>query len=316
MTASLQEIAAYLKQKQDILILTHQNPDGDTLGSALGLYYALRGLGKRATVLCSDPFPRKFCYLFQGYEEDEFEPDCVVSVDIASPQLLGERLSQYDGQIDVCIDHHGSNSMQAGLLFVDTHAAAACEILYRLIRELGAPVDERIANCLYTGISTDTGCFKFSNTTADTHRIAADLFECGCNYEPINRALFDTKSKSRIVVEKSVLETMEFYCEHRIALIVIPQDLVQRTQIDPSELDGVSAIPRQVEGVEIGITMRERPQGGYRVSVRTSQFVDAAEICAKLGGGGHIRAAGCTVDLPLEEAKKRLLEVVIPYFEQ
>ena len=316
MTPKAQEAAAFLQAKTRILILTHQNPDGDTLGGGMALYYALRRLGKRVHLLCSDPFPKKFCYLFDGFEEDEFEPDCVVSVDVAAPQLLGKRLADYAGQIDLCVDHHASNSMTAGLVWVDGSAAAACEMVYQLVLALGVPVDPQIANCLYTGLSTDTGCFRFANTTAQTHRIAAELFACGCAHEQINLELFDTKSKSRIVVEREVLETMEFYCEHRVAMIVITQEMIRSSQIDPAELDGIAAIPRQIEGVEVGVTLRERPEGGYRVSVRTCQLVDAAVICGKLGGGGHMRAAGCTVAGPLDEAKKRLLDVIVPIFEQ
>jgi phosphoesterase RecJ-like protein len=316
MSGSLQEIAQTLLSKQRILILTHQNPDGDTLGSGFGLYYALKQLGKQANVICSDMFPHKYCYLFENFREEEFDPDCVIAVDVADPALLGDRLSCYQNQVDICVDHHPSNKQYASVTYVDSTAAATCEIIYQLILDLGAEINRVIANCLYTGLSTDTGCFKFSNTTARTHRIAAELFEYGCDYESINRILFDTKSKSRIMVEKNVLDTMEFYCDHRIAMIVIPQDLVKSTGIDASELDGVSALPRQIEGVEIGVTLREKVVGGYKVSVRTSQFVDASELCAKLGGGGHQRAAGCTIDLPLAETKKALLDVMIPYFKQ
>ena len=315
MTQKVQEVADFLQTKNRILILSHHNPDGDTLGSGLALYYALRQLGKRAHLLCSDPFPQKFHYLFEGFEEDEFEPDCVVSVDVADPQLLGKRLSGYQERIDLCIDHHASNSMVAGHLWVDSSAAATCEMIYRLVLALGAEVDRKIANCLYTGISTDTGCFRFSNTTAETHRIAAELFACGCAHEQINLELFDTKSKSRIVVEREVLETMEFYCGQRVALVVITQEMIRSSQIDPAELDGIAAIPRQIEGVEVGITMRERPEGGYKVSVRTCQLVDASAICGELGGGGHVRAAGCLINRPLDEAKKRLLDIVIPMIE-
>lgn len=316
MTEDLQKIAAKLKEKKRILIITHQNPDGDTLGSGMGLYYALRQFGKRANVICSDPFPRKFSYLFQGFEEDEFEPDCIVTVDVASAQLLGNYLEHFQDQIDICIDHHRSNTMEAEAIYIDSKAAATCEIIYKLVLELGAEISPLLANCLYTGISTDTGCFKFSNTTAETHRIAAELFERGCAYEQINRGLFDTKSKSRIVVEKEVLETMEFYCEHRVAMIVITQEMIRNSQIDTADLDGVAAIPRQIEGVEVGVTMRERLEGGYKVSLRTCQFVDAAAVCSRLGGGGHIRAAGCVIDQPLEQAKKTLLDVIIPCLEQ
>lgn len=316
MAENLQQIATYLKQKDRILIITHHNPDGDTLGSGFGLYYALCKLGKHATVICSDPFPQKFNYLLEAFQPEEFEPDCTITVDIASPQLLGKNLEHYQNKIDVCVDHHGSNNMMANMSYIDCTAAATCEIIYHLILELGVAIDKNIADCLYTGISTDTGCFRFSNTTAQTHCIAADLFGCGCSHESINRRLFETKSKSRIIIEKKVLETMEFYIENQVAMIVITQQMIRDSQIDTADLDGVAAIARQIEGVEVGITMRERLEGGYKVSLRTSQFVNAAEVCMQLGGGGHMRAAGCVIDKPLEEAKKILLDVIIPCFEK
>lgn len=311
---SLNQVAKALLQRQSILILTHKNPDGDTLGSGFALYYALKQFGKNAAVICSDQFPEKYAYMLKGYTEEEFEPDLVVAVDIADPQLLGGKLSCYADSVDICIDHHISNQHYAALSYVDGGAAATCEIMASLLEEMGADIDRTIANCLYTGLATDTGCFKFSNTTAGTHRAAADLIEIGCDYEVINREMFDTKSRGRIMVEREVLDQIGFYFRNQVAVIVISQELVHATGIEPTEIDGITGLPRQIEGVEVGITLREKESGGYKVSVRTCRFVDASEVCQKLGGGGHQRAAGCVVDAPLEEAKQTLIDVLEPYF--
>jgi phosphoesterase RecJ-like protein len=312
---SLEAIGQKLREKQNILILTHQNPDGDTLGSGTALYYALKQMGKQACVLCSDPFPLKFGYLFEDYQPEEFHPDLVVSVDVADKKLLGKVSGCYADQIEIAIDHHISNRINAPMLYVDPKAAATCEVIYELILTMGVKITKEMANCLYTGIITDTGCFKFSNTTPRTHKIAAELMELQCDFESINRKLFDTKSKGQIEVERAVLDSMEFYQENRVALVVVPQKLVQESGIDSADLDGIAAIPRQIEGVEVGITMKERPEGGYKVSVRTCRYADASAICGKLGGGGHVRAAGCAVNKPLEEAKKLILDAAAEAFE-
>lgn len=316
MEVSLEVIGQKLKERQNILILTHQNPDGDTLGSGMALYYALKQMGKRACLLCSDPFPQKFGYLFTEYQQEEIHPDLVVSVDVADTKLLGKVSGCYADQIEICIDHHISNRIEAPMRYIDAKAAATCEIVYQLIQVLGETITKEIANCLYTGIITDTGCFKFSNTTPRTHQIAAALMELQCDFESINRKLFDTKTRGQIEVERTVLDSMEFYQENRIALVVVPQKLVQETKIDSADLDGIASIPRQIEGVEVGITLKERPEGGYKASVRTCLYADASAICGKLGGGGHVRAAGCAINRPLEEAKQLILDAAVQALAQ
>lgn len=313
MEASLEQIAQSLRLADRIAILSHSSPDGDTLGCASALAMTLQGMGKQAKVVCSDPIPRRLSYLFDGVEQQEFEPAYVISVDVAEPKLLGPATEPYLHRLDACIDHHRSNSMAqyASLSYVDTGAGAACEIMYELVRLL-APITQPVADSLYTGLCTDTGCFRFSNTTSRTHRIAADLQELGCRAAQISRELFDTKSKGRLMAEQQVLQGMEFYFEDQVALIVIPQSLLRETGIDPSELDGLAALPRQIQGVEVGITLKERPDGGYKASLRSTEYVDVSEICQGLGGGGHVRAAGCSFDGGLEEFKRLLLDAVGP----
>ncbi|MGI5958504.1 MAG: DHH family phosphoesterase [Massiliimalia sp.] len=312
MDATLQQIADCLQKADRIVVLTHQSPDGDTLGSSSALVMALQSMGKQAKVACSDPIPDRFSYLFSGVTCQEFEPEFVVSIDVAEPHLLGETAEKYLDRLDICLDHHKSNTMgtHAKLSYVDEHAAAACEIAYELICLLPVTITPVIADSLFTGVCTDTGCFRFSNTTSKTHRIAADLQDFGCRAGEICRELFDTKTKARILAEQTVLQQMEFFFDDQVALIVISQDMMQRTGLDPSELDGLASLPRQVQGVEVGVTLKERPEGGYKVSLRSSTYVDVSEICMKLGGGGHMRAAGCSMDGSAEEVKARLLKEI------
>ncbi len=308
MEISVAAVAERIKSADRILILSHHNPDGDTLGSAFGLQKALDSLEKRSVVLCSDPFPQKFGYFVEERELD-FIPELVVAVDIADVQLFGEKLLPYADRVDLCIDHHISNTHYAKELCLSPKAAATAEIMVEVIKKLGVPITAEIANPLYTGIATDTGCFKFSNTTGNTHRAAAEMIECGADYTTINRLMFDTKSRARVKVEQTALSSMEFYLNDECAIIVIPRSLVEETKVDESDLDGVSAMPRQIEGVKAGITLRER-EGFYKVSVRTVEPVNASDICIELGGGGHARAAGCTLTGSLEEVKQKILDVV------
>lgn len=305
----LEEAVSFLKEHNELLILSHQSPDGDTMGSAFALQLALLQLGKKARIECTDGLPERFC-VSPIPQCSEFEPKTIVAVDVADSKLLGNKLQQYADRVALCIDHHPTNTGYAERLLLDERAGATCELIYRLLQNLGVTITPEIASYLYMGISTDTGCFKFSNTTAETHRIAAELMELGADTVPINVRFFNTKSKSRILVERQALDSIRFFFEERCALIVISRQMILDSKADESELDGVSGIPRQVEGVEVGITLREKEDRSYKVSMRSSETVDVSKICGLLGGGGHMRAAGCAVAGELEEAIGTVINAV------
>ncbi len=300
--------ASFLERSDKFVILTHASPDGDTLGSAYALADALCALNKRVFVVCPDKIPEKFGYLIKEYEA--FEPETVVAVDIADEKLLGSLYDRYSGRAALCIDHHGSNTKYAEMLYLEADAAAACECIYNVINELGTKITPYMASCLYTGIATDTGCFKFSNTTPRSHRYAAELIEKGADYGEINRVMFEVKSRGRIAMERKVLENIEFYYGGRCAVITVTRDMIKETGCPLGDLDGVTAMSRQIEGVQIGVTIKEKPDGKYKVSLRTFEPYNAADICAVFGGGGHIRAAGCEFSCDIESAKRQLLSAI------
>lgn len=300
--------ASFLERSDKFVILTHASPDGDTLGSAYALADALCALNKRVFVVCPDKIPEKFGYLIKEYEA--FEPETVVAVDIADEKLLGSLYDRYSGRAALCIDHHGSNTKYAEMLYLEADAAAACECIYNVINELGTMITPYMASCLYTGIATDTGCFKFSNTTPRSHRYAAELIEKGADYGEINRVMFEVKSRGRIAMERKVLENIEFYYGGRCAVITVTRDMIKETGCPLGDLDGVTAMSRQIEGVQIGVTIKEKPDGKYKVSLRTFEPYNAADICAAFGGGGHIRAAGCEFSCDIESAKRQLLSAI------
>lgn len=306
------EAADFLSSSDRIVILSHQSPDGDTMGSAFALYYSLIALGKRVRLECADGFPERFC-LFGLPEFDSFEPDSVVAVDIADSRLLGDALQKYASTVDLCIDHHPTNTAYAKRLLLDETAAATCEIIYRVIKQFKMPVTKEIASCLYMGISTDTGCFKFSNTTPKTHEIAAELMRLGADYPRINVRFFETKSRSRIMVERMALESMRFYFHDRCAVLVISREMIQKTGADDSELDGVSAIPRQIEGVHVGVTIREKDDHQYKISMRSGEQVDVSKICGMLGGGGHMRASGCVLKGDFDTVLHQVLTAIADF---
>ena len=307
---SVKEAAVLLRKWDRILILTHQYPDGDTLGSGFALCRALHRLGKTARVECSDCIPDKYDYLFEEYEQPDFEPVVICAVDVADTRLLGDKLSVYADRVELCIDHHGSNTGYARYRLLDAESAATAELILALLREWEMEPDRMTAECLYTGIATDTGCFKYSNTTAATHRAAAELMDIGIRAELINRTMFDIKSRPRVELERLALDSMRFYFDGRCAMMLITNDMVAHAAAGENDMEGLAPIPRQIEGVWVGVTLREKADGAYKVSVRTGTHADASAICAVLGGGGHIRAAGCTLSGTAEEAAARMLEAI------
>lgn len=317
MTVTLKDAAKELLSKDNILILCHANPDGDTLGCGTALMRALQSLGKKAKLLCGDKIPEKFGYLFEGLTEESFEEKYIVSVDVAERKLLGESFNErYGDKVDLSFDHHGTARFFAKKTYCESDSACACEVIYLLIKELGAVIDEKTASCLYTGMSTDTGCFRYSNVTPRTHRIAADLIEKGADHAKINVLMFETKTMKSIVFERMCLDTLESFFDGKAAVISVSQKMLLDCGLDKSAIDAVKPITRQIEGTEIGITLKEEKDGSIGVSLRTSENYDAALICANFGGGGHKRAAGCQINgVSLAEAKKQVIEYIATLME-
>jgi phosphoesterase RecJ-like protein len=304
------EAAKLLHENDNFCILTHRSPDGDTIGCGFGLYYALISIGKSVCVLCSDEFPRRFQYLYADYVTTKFSPEFFIAVDIADAKLLGNELKKYSEKIDLCIDHHHSNTGYARKLLLEPDAASASEVMYTLIETAGITISQDIAKCLYTGIVTDTGCFKYPATTASTHRIAAKLIDTGIAYAAINRRMLDTKSKPRIAIESFAISHMEYYLDEQCAFVAVSHDLMLEAGVTDDDLEGLAPLTTQLETVEVGILVKEKDRGRFRVSMRSVKDTDVSAICAKFGGGGHFHAAGCMIDGTLSDVRMRLLKAV------
>ncbi|MCC8073693.1 MAG: bifunctional oligoribonuclease/PAP phosphatase NrnA [Clostridiales bacterium] len=305
MKIDVNECAELLKEKDNILILTHAHPDGDTLGCGFALCRALMKIGKICAVINDDEIPTKYDYLYDDIVPIKFKQDFVVAVDVATTNLLGNLDGRY--HVDLCIDHHTTNTEYADRLLLDD-VPAACQIMYDVIKALGVEIDRGIANCLYTGLSTDTGCFRYASTTAETYRVAAQLIDAGAENGRINRLMFETKTKTYARLERLALESMRFYDNERIAVITITQDMYRLTGSNEQETEAIAPLTRQIEGVEIGITIREKADGSCKASLRTYETVNAAELAKCFGGGGHAQAAACRFDCDVKEAKKILVE--------
>lgn len=307
------EAAEFLKSRDNFYILTHASPDGDTVGSGFGLCYMLRKMGKHANVYCSDEFPKRYDFMYEGYMHQRFNPDTFVAVDVADKKLLGVKLAQYGDYVHLCIDHHISNTEYAERLLVEPSAAAACQVIYRLAAETGlVELDSRIAMCLYTGIATDTGCFKFDCTSPDTHIAAAELMKYDIPAAWINRRMFDTKSKARIKVEQYVVNTMEYYLDDKCAIAAVTLEDMERAGLPSEEMEGLASITTMMETVEVGVMIRQKDKNKYKISMRSTGDVDVAAICQKFDGGGHVKAAGCTLEGDLEKIKLTLLSGIAP----
>ena len=295
-------IRKVLERNDNFLVLMHENPDSDTIGSALALVLTLRSVGKRAYMACCDKIPQSLMFLTDGERcfgiEDlpgDFTPKFLISVDIASPNQLG-KYHYLAAKIDLALDHHSCHDDLACYRFVDSGAGACAEIIYRVInRMIQGKIPEKTASLLYAALAADTGGFRYANTTPYTHKIAAKLIECGANHFQICRNLFEMKSKTALAAEAFAMENVKYLCGGKISYVRITEADKERCGFEDEDTYDVINVIRRVEGVKVAILARERTPGVYKISTRSTGDIDMAKICAMFGGGGHAGAAGCSV---------------------
>ena len=306
-TLTVQETASYLRTLDDVLLLTHVRPDGDTVGSAAALCRALRDMGKTAYLLPNPEITATYePYAAPYWAPEDFAPAHVVSVDIAALNLLPDNAAVYAPRIELAIDHHGSHGFFAARTCLDADAAACGEIVHDIIALLTA-VTPDIALPLYVAIATDTGCFVYSNTTARIHRIAAALLDTGIDAAPVNKALFRTKSRTRLAMESRMTADMTLFDHDRVVVMTIPLSLRQELHATEADIEELSSLAALVEGSDCGVTLRELRPGVVKISLRTGPRVDASAVCQRLGGGGHKAAAGATVNGTMDEVRAAVL---------
>jgi len=309
-TLTVRQAAERLRAFDNVLVLTHLRPDGDTVGSAAALCAGLRALGKTAYLLPNPELTDTAAPYFRPYAAPEgFTPERVVSTDIATTALFPENAKPYAGRVDLAIDHHPSFEGFGRENVVRPSAAATGEIIYSILAALG-PITAEMALPLYVAVSTDCGCFAYGNTTAQTHAVAAALLQTGIDFQAVNKTFFRTKSRKRLALEAAMLSGIEYHDQDRVAVLAVPLSLIAQVQATETDAEDLSALGGQIEGVDCAVTMRELRPDVWKFSLRTGPRVNATRACALLGGGGHAAAAGCTVEAPFQEAKRRMLEAI------
>ncbi|MBR2888854.1 MAG: DHH family phosphoesterase [Oscillospiraceae bacterium] len=305
------ETARWLTDRDRFVILTHCRPDGDTVGTAAALCLGLRQLGKTAHVLHNREVTLKYAPLLAGLTKAwPQEGDVLVAVDTAAVQRLPEDFLPLAEKIALRIDHHGTRESFTAFELVEPEAAACGEILWGLLELMGISLDKPMAEALYTAVATDTGCFRFPNTTPASFRTAAACAEAGGDLAAINREIFDTNSFRKLKIQSWITENTRFLAGGQIAVCAIPLEVERRIGVTEDDMDGISGFPRSIEGVKIAATLREIGGGRVKVSVRALPGYDADRVCAHFGGGGHKGAAGCTISMPLAEAAKAVAEAM------
>ena len=307
---TLEEIAALLRAQNKLVLCPHVSPDGDALGSTLALKMALEKAGKKVMIMVDDDVPKAFGFLPQidcfvkPADGEVVEADLLVVLDASSLDRIGKVAQAVKAKAVANIDHHISNTQFADYLYLNTEAAATAEILCNLVEKLGITPDKDLATCLYTGIYTDCGSFRYANTTPGTMRAAAKLLEYGARPNEISDAL-GTNTRANIEMLGKVLQTLAFYNDGKISTLEINSDLYDKDV----NTDNFISFARYIEGVDVAVLFKAVEPAVTRVSMR-SQDTDVAAIALSFGGGGHVRAAGCTVELPLEQAKSKVLEAI------
>ena len=304
---SLQETGKLLLDAKKIVLCTHVSPDGDTLGSSLGLAQCLQKLGKEVIVYCADLVNKSFSFI-PGIEllqrpdaNNSVEADLLVVIDASSFDRIGivGEVVKYKQLLN--IDHHISNTHFADFVYLDSKAAATGEIMCELLQEMAWPIEHNIAECFYIAISTDCGSFRYANTTPKTMRAGAWLLEQGVRPNEISDKL-DMKSRLTVEMLAKVLPSLTFEADGKIAYLTITNDLYNKD----ANTDSFVNYPRYIDGVEVAIMFKAVEPKVTRVSMRSSNL-DVAQVALFFGGGGHIRAAGCTIYAPVEEAREQLL---------
>ncbi len=307
MNISLAQVSQYLFSAKSIVITGHVHPDGDCLGSMLALYRLLQQKQVKARLILDDQIPAFYAFLPDLSEiERPLEPveaDLLVVLDASDIDRIG-RVREFVTAPILNIDHHISNTGFADYLCLDSHASATGSILYELFQQEGIKPDEATATCLYTAIATDCGFFRYANTTSVTLRHAAELLDCGVRPALIAEAL-ETKPADSIFTLIRVLETLEIFLDGKVACITVTSDILKIAD----NTDDFINYPRSIEGVEIAVIFKQTEELLTRISLR-SRHIDVSTIALAFGGGGHQRAAGCSIAKPLDEAKRQMLTVI------
>ena len=304
----LLDCVSLLRERDNFLILTHRRPDGDTLGSAAALCHALRRTGKTAWLYPNPQVTENYMgYVEPYFAPADFVPGFVLSVDTADQRMLPDGFS---GPVQLSLDHHASNTYYGEKNFVMMWKAACGELILELICALCGGIDAHEAELLYIAVSTDTGCFLYANTTAETLRAAARLIDAGAENGRLNKFLFRTFSLERLTLEGMIYTALRSERDGQISIAVITREMIEKAGVTENDCEDLASIAGRVAGSRVSVTVREHKRGGCKISIRTDGVVDASQVCKRFGGGGHPMAAGCEMPEGPEEATDLLLRAI------
>jgi phosphoesterase RecJ-like protein len=311
MNCSLVKIADEMKKCREICFVYHIRPDGDCIGSAYAIALAVQSVGIKCNVVGTYDVPNMQKYLTDKVKLDKLENPVYCAIDSASPQRVGEYA---DKHFTFCIDHHQNNSINADYKYVEPDAGACAEIIFKLIQAMDVTITKDIADFLYTGLVCDTMCFRTSDTNAQSFETAAELVKCGADVFQIGRHNMFYKSRGRLKIEEILKSSFHFVADGKIGTGIITLNDLKTADILDSELEGINSLIDEIEELCIGVTIRELPDGRSRCSMRSRGIFHADEICAIHGGGGHVHAACCELNMPPEQARKVIEDTCLAYF--
>ncbi|MDD3167936.1 MAG: bifunctional oligoribonuclease/PAP phosphatase NrnA [Eubacteriales bacterium] len=312
---TLKQIADKLKEAETILLYPHVIMDGDTLGSSIALCIALRKIGKKAHILIEDEIPSYLLFLEKGYctydQKTLHSPDISMSVDCSDIERFVLRKDKFlQGKFSICLDHHRTNNYFADMNYIDEFAGATGEIVYDLIKLLGIDLDVEMAEAIYTAITTDTGNFQYTNTTKTTHLITADLFDIGIDLEKISVEVYQNIRHEKLKITNAVLSTIEILCDGKADIAYVTQEMLKETGALMEETEGIIETLRNISGVEISAFLKESKPNEIKVGLRAKTYGDVSSIAQAFKGGGHRKAAGCTLHMSLDEARQKISDTI------
>ena len=311
---TLDNILEEIQNAQSILILTHESPDGDAIGSSLAMNLALKELGKKPDVIIRE-FPRTFEFLpgsKDAKKDTDIEKyDLIITLDCTDlKRLVGNEYAEKAKKI-INIDHHGSNAMYGDINFINPVAPACCEILVGMLEYFNIPIDVNIGSCILAGIITDTGGFKYSSVTAETFEFTAELLRKGVNVSEIYSKVLETRTKSSFELLKRSMNRLELLEDGKVAFTYITKEDAEEVNAEPGDQEGIVENGRSIEGVKISVLLKQREdENYYKVSMRSNGNINVSDICYVFGGGGHPKAAGALVQGTVEEVKDKIIKEI------
>lgn len=316
---TLDDIKNEIEKAKTIIIETHESPDGDAIGSSLAMMLALKSIGKDVDVVIPK-YARIFKFL-PGADEIKTEgKDIKYDLGIALDCADTKRLEGYEPYFEnakttICIDHHGSNKMFADYNYVDPVAPACAQILIIVLNKLGIEINKEIGTCILAGIITDTGGFKYEGVTTETFEFVAELLRKGVNVSDTYKRVLQTKTKANYLLSKKALDRLEFLADGKITFTYITKKDLEEVNAEEGDHEGLVYLGRDIEGVEVSIFLREIEEGVFKASLRSNSYVNVSDACIMFNGGGHVHAAGCTLNMDLEEAKEKIVNHLKTYLK-